>query len=842
MGNKFIKKSRKALLAMLSLIMAMTSGLAINAEDATVRNKATDLSTTSGVVKLGIDLAKIQTDVLDRTQEGWADKSEESPYAYKDGDTFSATYEVDYFGEPLTVVVDGAVHIPSEQASGTTNRMVRVCKNENGTLSVSGTIDGTGEDLREEAFRPKVDITTSFFDKDGNPVKFTGLLGFNDPDGGQYLCDLAGRNIYYVDADRNVLVSGASSAPDKLADAFIATDSGFYLAEGNKHIGGNAAGYESGQFLVALKDTSYSYTLDLASDEIAVPQLYALKTEQKASVVFFDETSETTLETISDLSGLTGDVLNYDSTSKIDEYLKKGYELVTDETQGAVFDSDANKDQVFKVILKHNETVLTPSNYTPGQALNEDGTAKQPEGLDFNKTITRTIQYKKGSVDGEKLFEDVSETLEFTRDIVVDNVTGEVINENGYTSNNDTFKAVESPALKGYTPDKAVVEEETMIGSESDKVVTVIYLPEQQKAIIHFVKDDGSSIRDDLIVNGGSNENMNKSPISSALNDLFGEGYVPSNNETEGDIVFDDDTNVDQEYTITFIGRKHTVTFVDGWGNEVNVQKDIPHHGSAEEPQAPTHEDYVFVGWDVRFDDITNDTIVTALWREVDPSELFTVTFMDGDTVLHVEKKVMLHGSVIPPENPTKEGYLFTGWDAQFDDITQDTVVKATWIEDDSSKVTVIFLDGFGVNIETQQIRKGKDAVAPENPTKEGYRFIGWDKEFTNVQENLEVNAIWEPRTFTVTFEDGSGNVLSVEKDIPMHGSAKTPPTPYIEGYEFVGWDGLYTNVTKDLTVVAQWKKITSTDVKTGVGFPAFTLLFGATLGAVVLNRKKEEE
>ena len=49
--------------------------------------------------------------------------------------------------------------------------------------------------------------------------------------------------------------------------------------------------------------------------------------------------------------------------------------------------------------------------------------------------------------------------------------------------------------------------------------------------------------------------------------------------------------------------------------------------------------------------------------------------------------------------------------------------------------------DGTFHTLTTQQIESGKAAVAPAAPEKDGYRFIGWDKDFSNVTADMEVTA-----------------------------------------------------------------------------------------------------
>ena len=118
---------------------------------------------------------------------------------------------------------------------------------------------------------------------------------------------------------------------------------------------------------------------------------------------------------------------------------------------------------------------------------------------------------------------------------------------------------------------------------------------------------------------------------------------------------------------------------------------------------------------------------------------------------------------------------------------------------------TVNFVDYDGTILSTQRVKEGESAVAPEDPTREGYRFTGWDKDFTNVTSDLRVMATYEALpVYTVTFADWDLTVISTQQ-VYEGASAVAPENPTREGYTFVGWSQDFTNVTTNLLVVAQY-------------------------------------
>ena len=59
---------------------------------------------------------------------------------------------------------------------------------------------------------------------------------------------------------------------------------------------------------------------------------------------------------------------------------------------------------------------------------------------------------------------------------------------------------------------------------------------------------------------------------------------------------------------------------------------------------------------------------------------------------------------------------------------------------------TVKFFDWDNTELSSQQIEEGLSAVAPDmsDRVREGYTFVGWDKDFTNVLSNLDIYAQYE--------------------------------------------------------------------------------------------------
>ena len=184
--------------------------------------------------------------------------------------------------------------------------------------------------------------------------------------------------------------------------------------------------------------------------------------------------------------------------------------------------------------------------------------------------------------------------------------------------------------------------------------------------------------------------------------------------------------------------------------------------------------------------------------------EYYTVRFCDFDgREIKVIENVAAGSGVTPPADPTRDGYVFTGWSGSYANITANTTLVAQYAPVASEICTVVFVDWNGNELKRQSVNKGESATAPETPERTGYRFVKWDKSFDNVTENVTVTAVYI-RQYTVVFEDKDGDVLKTE--IVDEGASATPPAaPEVEGYTFTGWEGNYSAVAQNEIVTAKY-------------------------------------
>ena len=257
----------------------------------------------------------------------------------------------------------------------------------------------------------------------------------------------------------------------------------------------------------------------------------------------------------------------------------------------------------------------------------------------------------------------------------------------------------------------------------------------------------------------------------------------------------------------------------------------------------------------------------------------YTITFdSDGGSV--VEKQIVKRGEKVnKPTDPTRDGYIFIEWDlgsSIYDfsaKVTRNLILKAVWKEQEGGKVTYVvnFNTDGGNSVSNQIINKDGTITKPQDPVRDGYKFLGWYSNnvlfdfSTPVTTNLELVAKWEKakdnsttgtttttkkndttssttkktttkkndttnttttkktttttteaKKYTVKFDSNGGSKVS-SKEVTSGSKVTKPSNPTRTGYKFGGWTlnnkayDFNSKVTSNITLVAKWTAKTYT-------------------------------
>ena len=260
-----------------------------------------------------------------------------------------------------------------------------------------------------------------------------------------------------------------------------------------------------------------------------------------------------------------------------------------------------------------------------------------------------------------------------------------------------------------------------------------------------------------------------------------------------------------KEYWAKWEINPYTITFDTNGGSEIApITQDYGTEITA--PDNPTRKGYTFKGWDKEIPKTmpAENITVKAQW-EINP---YTITF-DTNGGSEIAPITQDYGTEITvPDNPTRKGYTFKGWDKEIPETmpTENMTVKAQW---EINQYAITFDTNGGSEIAPITQDYGTAITAPADPTREGYTFIGWDRDIPEIMpaENITVTAQWEINRYTITFDTAGGSEIApITQDYGTNITAPADPTR--EGYTFIGWDKAIptTMPAENITVTAQWK------------------------------------
>ena len=251
--------------------------------------------------------------------------------------------------------------------------------------------------------------------------------------------------------------------------------------------------------------------------------------------------------------------------------------------------------------------------------------------------------------------------------------------------------------------------------------------------------------------------------------------------------------------------NQYTITFDTNGGSEIApITQDYGTEITA--PDNPTRKGYTFKGWDKEIPETmpAENITVTAQWE----INRYTITFdtAGGSEIAPITQDYGTN--ITAPANPTRKGYTFKGWDKEIPETmpAENITVKAQW---EINQYTIAFVTNGGSEIAPITQDYGTEITAPDNPTREGYTFIGWDRDIPEIMpaENITVTAQWEINRYTITFDTAGGSEIApITQDYGTNITAPADPTR--EGYTFIGWDKAIptTMPAENITVTAQWK------------------------------------
>ena len=196
----------------------------------------------------------------------------------------------------------------------------------------------------------------------------------------------------------------------------------------------------------------------------------------------------------------------------------------------------------------------------------------------------------------------------------------------------------------------------------------------------------------------------------------------------------------------------------------------------------------------------------------------------------------------------SRDGYTFKGWKLgemtyqagkEFDMPGENVTLVANW-EANTYEVTFnVKMDGL-TNPATQNVEHGEHATKPEDPSQDGYKFLGWFEEGvaeafdfnTEITKDTTLTAKWEANTYTVTFDPNADDatVSQTSKEVTFDAPYGDLPTPTRAHHTFKGWylDGNKITATDtvkkaenhtlkaDWSINSHWLTIKYLDKRTG--------------------------
>jgi uncharacterized repeat protein (TIGR02543 family) len=255
---------------------------------------------------------------------------------------------------------------------------------------------------------------------------------------------------------------------------------------------------------------------------------------------------------------------------------------------------------------------------------------------------------------------------------------------------------------------------------------------------------------------------------------------------------------------------------------ENDIVKQVEEGKTLTDIPAPAQKTGYTTKWSVEdFSNITENLTITA----VATANEYTITYDAGEGSVDTATQTVTYDAIPGVfAVPTREGYNFVCWTYEGKAVQATDVWKiagnvtfvATWVEIEKRTVTFV-QDGYEpIIIEVLDGETFNGALIPETQAKVGYTVVWEEKIPSQITENIVINAVATPNTYTISYDAGEGTVTPATQDVVYDSMPETFAVPTRDGYKFKGWEyegkvlsaGEIWTIAENVTLTAKWARV----------------------------------
>ncbi len=196
--------------------------------------------------------------------------------------------------------------------------------------------------------------------------------------------------------------------------------------------------------------------------------------------------------------------------------------------------------------------------------------------------------------------------------------------------------------------------------------------------------------------------------------------------------------------------------------------------------------------------DVALNSISTVSWGAVDGADSYNITVYN-ESGAEVEAQTGITATQTSFTLSDAGTYTVKGV-AVNSKYTSDVAEMSAKIVVHPNSLVTFLSEVDGSELNKQSVPYGSDAALPETPTKKGFTFIGWDGNYTAVKQDTTIVAKWQRNKYNVNFYNGTGSTLDSQR-VLYEDAATEPPAPSMEGYTFQGWDKKFDYIEDNMDI-----------------------------------------